>query len=323
MILLWKVELLYFGHRTNASPTPNNLSPAAPMPSTLCSFQEPFLDSFDILNCDLHIFEFSQPLNIRKQTGFNHSISGMSKPMSGTPPIPIFILFSEKISVLLETLRSYHRYLKTPFEIIILDSDSKYPRTIAFLSRLKESGMKIYHVTENWNSFNELHDLAISYIERYMEKSESQYYIFTDADCALDSAPSDILDVYKAALDNLGYNLIGAAIRWDDISSLIRNQSTGYLYLDGHDNVKSFKFDGRIYYYAPSLVDTTFAMARRGYRLTRLKQKSVRMLSPLAVRHLDFYYSQDNLPEDYVFYLKKARRKNRDLNHMDVFRLTN
>jgi hypothetical protein len=285
-----------------------------------CSFESPYMTTTDILNCNVDTFEFSQPVTLYQPKNGKHTLAGL-RHFSGPPPIPIFILFADKVTVLLETLRSFHRYIRTPFEIIILDNKSTYPRAVAFLKRLEEAGVKIYRLPQTWSKFNELHDIAVSFIEVHMINSASDYYIFTDADCALDSAPHNILDVYKAALDNLDYNLIGAAIRWDDLSEAVRKQKKEYLYLDGHRDIKSFMYQDSTYYYAPALVDTTFAMARKGTRLARLKQTSIRMLSPLGIRHVDFYLDPKNLPHDYVYYIQKARSKDPDLNHMNVFQV--
>jgi hypothetical protein len=285
-----------------------------------CSFEASYIKTTDILNCNLDTFEFSQPITFIQPENGKHTLSGL-KYFSGAPPIPIFILFADKVTVLIETLRSYHRYIQTPFEIIILDNKSTFPRAVAFLKHLEKAGVKIYHLPQTWTSFNELHDIAVSFIEAHMRTSPSEYYIFTDADCALDSAPPNILDVYKAALDTLDYNLIGAAIRWDDLPSAVRKQKKEYLYLDGHRDIKTFTYQDRLYYFAPALVDTTFAMARKGTRLARLKQTSIRMLSPLGIRHLDFYLDPNNLPQDYIYYLNRARSKDSDLNHMNVFQI--
>lgn len=36
---------------------------------------------------------------------------------SGPPPVPIFVLFKDRVSVLMESLRSFWRYIGTPYEV--------------------------------------------------------------------------------------------------------------------------------------------------------------------------------------------------------------
>lgn len=146
-----------------------------------------------------------------------------------------------------------------------------------------------------------------------MRSSNASHFVLTDADCALDSAPWNILFVYQNIMDGLGVDVAGAALRWDDWPVSSKNYR-------GEDAfakfpAQAYQYEDHNYYYnKDAYVDTTFAMYRRDRRLMRLAGSHIRILPPLAVRHLDFYLDNEHLPEDYRFYHAAARTK--DVNHM-------
>jgi hypothetical protein len=75
----------------------------------------------------------------------NHTIRG--RTCSNAPPIPIFIICFNRITVLKETLRSIHDSIRTPFEIIISDHGSTYPPLVEYLKRMEQA-----NVTVVWNN---------------------------------------------------------------------------------------------------------------------------------------------------------------------------
>jgi len=231
----------------------------------------------------------------------------------GPPPVPVFIMFKDRVSVLLETLRSFWRHIHTPYEIIILNDNSTFPATVAFLNRLRESGVTIHDNTQAWSTFDELYNTNADYIDSFMAGHASNYYILTDPDCALDSAPWNILFVYQAVLDGLGVDAVGAALRWDDFPEYV-DPSYDYETAFVKFPAEAVEYKAKNYYYIKAPVDTTFAMYRKGPRLRRLKAKYIRMLPPLGARHLDYYLAKDNLPEDYKHYFASARLNK--VNHM-------
>lgn len=125
----------------------------------------------------------------------------------------------------------------------------------------------------------------------------------TDPDCALDSAPWNLLQVYQHALESLKLTAVGTALRWDDFPESLTLAYEGNV---AKLPPKALLYNDRNYYYIDAPVDTTFAMFRTGPRLKRLRGKHVRMLPPLGARHLDFYLTKDRLPDDYVFYHHKV-----------------
>lgn len=277
----------------------------------------------DSLNCFLEYFPNAAPLDFpgAAAPGWRtlpaghrrfHTWSGFRQD-DGPPPVPIFILFKDRVSILLEMLRSIYRYLQTPFEIVIIHDNSTYPGASHFISRLKDSGVYVHENVHPWQDFDQFYSIVADFIKHYMQHAQSDVYVLSDPDCALDSAPWNLLSVYKSVLDEVEeVDVVGAALRWDDFPEEL--QGSKYEDRIAQLPAKAFAYLGRNYYFIEAQVDTTFAMYRKGPRLTRFAGKHIRMLPPLGARHLDFYLDKSNLPPDYMHYHEEARR--REVNHM-------
>lgn len=77
------------------------------------------------LNCFLEVFPFATPLRIASEGGLVHDVRGIRRGTEEDrqdPPVPIFLVFKDRISVLIEAIRSLHRHIRTPFEIVIFRS---------------------------------------------------------------------------------------------------------------------------------------------------------------------------------------------------------
>ena len=276
----------------------------------VCNFDYPGPLKYESLNCFKEYVSFSNTLTFPSYTNNSFSLRGLEWK-DGPAPIPIFVIFKDRVSVLMESLRSIYRYIRTPFEIVIINDNSTFPAANKFLQKLKESGVRVHDNEHFWGTdFNQLFEAVANFVEDFMSSSDASHYVLTDADCALDSVPGNILVVYQNMLEGLGVDAAGAAIRWDDWppgsppyeDEVVRLQAEAY------------EFGGRYYYYNNAKIDTTFAMYRRDWRLSRLQGKHIRILPPLASRHVDFYLDKENLPQDYIFYHAVARAK--QVNHM-------
>lgn len=187
--------------------------------------------------------------------------------------------------MLSETLRNLYRYIRTPYEIIIINDNSTFPAAIKFIQRLKKSNVQVHDNHQSWgNDFNHLYSIVADFVEDYMHSSNATHFVLTDADCALDSAPWNIMVINQSMLDGLGVDAAGAAIRWDDWPENSPDYESGLLTL----SAEAYEFKGCNYYYNNASIDTTFAMYKRGWRLNRLQGRHIRILPPLAVRHVVF-----------------------------------
>jgi hypothetical protein len=290
--------------------------------TTTCTFAYPGPLRSASLSCFLEYFPNSAPLSYPASLASSWqtlpagqrrfaTLNGI-RWEEGPPPVPIFIIFKDRVSVLLETLRNLYRYLRTPFEVVIIHDMSTYPVAVQFIDRLKDSGILVYETTRPWTDFDEFYQIIADLVAHYMQYAASSYYVLTDPDCALDSAPWNLLLVYQTIMDELEVDVVGAALRWDDFPESLAGAN--YEEKIARLPAQTFTYQERSYYYIDAQVDTTFAMYRKGPRLQRFAGKHIRMLPPLGVRHLDFYLEKNRLPPDYVEYHKAARRG--DVNHM-------
>ena len=85
-----------------------------------------------------------------------------------------------------------------------LDFDVGKPAALAFMERLKDSGIMVHENTRTWTDFDEFYEIVADFVEHYMQSALSQYYVLTDPDCAVDSAPWNLLMVYQSIMEELG-----------------------------------------------------------------------------------------------------------------------
>lgn len=128
------------------------------------------------------------------------------------------MIVKDRLVDLQESIYSYHRYLRTPFEIIIHDEGSTYPPMLQYLQSLEDMGVPVYRVRPRTpdTSIEKVTDSVARTVAAYLEKSKSDVYVVTDPDVALDSAPPNLLLVYETLLTSLNITCVGASLRWDD-----------------------------------------------------------------------------------------------------------
>ncbi|KAJ3023475.1 hypothetical protein HKX48_002902 [Thoreauomyces humboldtii] len=200
-----------------------------------CDFDYPGPLRLEDLACGAENFPFPSPVFFKKVPpgskhykvpGTVHDLRGIRSPNS--PSVPIFITFKDRVTYLLELIRSYHRHIGTPFEIVVVDDHSTYPAAVNFLERLKESGIPVISLPPHGpDVFNELYARFAAEIQGYMKTSTAPNFLWTDPDAQLDSAPYDILEVYADVIDTLGAYNVGGSLRWDDWIEELRDD-TGF-----------------------------------------------------------------------------------------------
>ena len=97
------------------------LSTAGPerMPNTdVCNFDYPGPLKYESLNCFQEYLTFASPLNFPHYANNSFTLSGLEWA-DGPAPIPIFILFKDRVSILIETLRSLYRYIRTDRKSVV------------------------------------------------------------------------------------------------------------------------------------------------------------------------------------------------------------
>jgi len=225
--------------------------------------------------------------------------------------IPIFIITSDRLEVLKKSIQSYYDYIKTPFEIVIIDFGTSYEPTREFLRHLEYEGKIVY-----WNdkiSYKGSLNLIRPIVQDYFKTHPASNYVVTDPDIALDNVEGDVLEIYSYLLKSFHkITVAGPMLRIDDIPDyyplkerlLSRSLETTYLlrkrltipYKDKDINFKLIK------------IDTTFGMRRAGEDFWRHRW-GARVLSPYGARHLDWYLDPENLTEDQKYYINHASRR--------------
>lgn len=225
--------------------------------------------------------------------------------------IPIFIITCDRLEVLQDMIESYKKFIKTPFEIIIVDFGSTYNPTIKYLKQLESKKVKVYwkekiRVNTDLNRVDEA-------VQDYFKTHPASNYVVTDPDIALDNVEGDILDVYTMLLKApAAVRVIGPMLRIDDIPDYNPEKEKiqlHSLHADFHAREKKeYQYDGRVVRYISAPIDTTFGMYRAGMRWTRLNN-GWRVLSPYSARHLSWYLDPNNQSPDQVYYVENASKK--------------
>ncbi len=283
-------------------------NPVGPVP---VSFLFCFREAFPFLAATEDVTPFHEGVRLVNGHRQRHTIRGIVWE-NEEGPVPIVLIVHDKLTVLLETIRSYHRFIRTPFEIVIHDEGSTYEPLLAFLDMLRANGVQVFRVTPRPKSeLQSQYPLGLivqrvaQTVETVLKHTNASVYVVSDPDCALDSAPGYILDVYKRALDAIpGVNGVGASIRTDDVSKATLRAYPAWAE-EGKVKQEYFLFGPVVVRYSRLPVDTTFCMYRRNLRFARMTG-SIRLGPPFGVRHLDYYFeSLDSAPPDVRLYLKK------------------
>jgi len=225
--------------------------------------------------------------------------------------IPIFIITCDRLEALKKSMQSYYDYIKTPFEVVIIDFGSSFGPMIDFLKKLENENMKIYW-QDRISLKAELNSID-GIIQNYFESHPKSNYVVTDPDIALDNIEGNILDVYSYLLENIKQiSVVGPMLRIDDIPDCYPKKEkllSGGWHKDFHSRkINTILYEDKIIKYVFAPIDTTFGMIRAGKRWVR-PMRGARVLAPYSARHLDWYLDPENLTEDQKYYMKHASRK--------------
>jgi len=272
-----------------------------------CTFDGEGPLNWEELQCFKHYFPFYAETRAQSSdSNIVHNMKGIEW-RNGPPPVPIIMVTKDKLTVLVESLRSYHKHLRTPFEIVIHDENSTFPPTVRFLKKLERAGVKVYWHDDFQDGMDEVSKRVATTVSDWMENSKSHVYIVTDPDVGLDNVPGHLLYIYQHLMETLKVKVVGASMRWDDWPKEILD--IGFEKPKDPPPAKYVLYEGRPVYYVEYPVDTTFAMYHRSTTFGRLTSPAIRVLPPLASRHLDFYWTPQNNPPDMVHYVNRVKHK--------------
>jgi len=221
--------------------------------------------------------------------------------------IPIFILTCDRLTVLKKSIQSYYDYIKTPFEIVIIDFGSTYEPTRDFLKHVESEGIKVYW-KERIFSKPDFDRPIQEAIRDYFENHPRSNYVVTDPDIALDNVKGDVLEVYAFLLEKF-YKMptVGPIMRTDDLPDCFPGKE-GIINWEKRLNsrrINSIQYKGKTIKYINSYLDSTFRMNRAGTYWKRAK-RAFRVLPPYGSKHLDWYLDPKNLTQDHKYYMEHA-----------------
>lgn len=225
--------------------------------------------------------------------------------------IPIFIISCDRLEVLKQSIQSYCDFIKTPFEIIIIDFGSSYKPTIKYLKNLERKKVRIYWREKIMRKFH-LHSVD-EVIQDYFKDHPESNYVVTDPDIALDNVKGDVLEVYAHLLKRLHkITVVGPMLKINDIPDYYPKKGDVINWEMRHNppikRVKRIQYEGKSVKYIPAHIDSTFGMNRAGMHWRRYSI-AVRVLSPYSAKHLDWYLDSENLTPDQIYYMEHASEK--------------
>jgi hypothetical protein len=224
--------------------------------------------------------------------------------------IPIFIITKDRLTVLKESIKSYYKQIKTPFEIVIHDNGTTFPETLTYLRSLERNGVKVYWTKGCKRKNDELNSVGCS-VANFLEKNPVPNYIVTDPDVALDNVKKDILEFYASILRrHHRYKVVSPMPRMDDIPDCypLKNElrrREGYRKTSRKHRIMH---KGKRYSCKSTVVDTYFGMYRSSFPFQR-KNFGVQVPAPYGSRHLDWYLDPNNLQPDQLYYIQMSGRK--------------
>jgi len=228
--------------------------------------------------------------------------------MSNDYTIPIFIITKDRLKCLKQSIVSYRNCIKTPFEIIIHDNNSKFNKTIKYLEALESTGIKVYRNKKIYRNIND-ELVSVRYtIRDYFKTNYSPYYIVTDPDILFEDIRGDILEFYAHILKSTNVDVVGPALRIDNIPDyyphkrkVLRHERKFWRYK------KKICFKGDIYDCYHANIDTTFGMYRSKHVFSR-PTAGLRTGTPYCAKHTDWYLNPKNLSRDQKYYKRQTYR---------------
>jgi len=225
--------------------------------------------------------------------------------------IPIFITTFDRLDVLVRSCKTY-RKLATDVEIIIHDQGSTYKPMVEYLEILKDHGYSVYYGANEPTSVRDS-------IKDWFSKNDATHYVVTDPDIAFEGSSPNSLNVYidLLALEK-DVTCVGPALRTTDIpchypmKQQVINWEKQWYKEEDH---RALRINNEIINYHFSVIDTTFAVYKKGHEFVKPNTKAIRVSMPHDARHLDWYMDHNNLTEDYKYYIGSAKKAGKSRTH--------
>ena len=185
--------------------------------------------------------------------------------------------------------RKMARYLEQipSLRIVFVDNNSDYPPLLDFFSNCP---YEIVYLDKNLGH-------RAPWTCGAVEKFAGDYYIVTDPDLDLTSIPLDFIDVLIEGMNEFDAFKCGLSLEINDIpeSCPLRDQVISW-----ENKFWQKKANTKFFYAA---IDTTFALYNKQ---SRCSQGQYRTDRPYTALHMPWYVTEENMEEDFLYYLMTA-----------------
>lgn len=221
--------------------------------------------------------------------------------------IPIIIPNYNQVVYLLNQINWWLWYNPGAY-VYVIDNGSQLHDD--FYSRVEQlyGGMVIVERLPENNCVGNLRKV----LDSHPTLSESEYYVISDPDIMpLPDTPPNFLEIFKHAIDNLGYHHAGFGLRTDDIPDWLEGRANML-----HDemslltNPVSINFEGRNYRGFKAPIDTTFALYKKsngGWSNPQSAQAWSNSLRLFHAYHLPWYLHPEHLNDEMKNYFSTAK----------------
>ncbi len=210
--------------------------------------------------------------------------------------IPIVILNKnrlEPLKLLVDSLRS-----RNYENIIVIDNKSTYEPLLEWYGQAKLNVFTNDVVRDENGSF---YLLAVEAKHPTFAPLLNDYYVFTDSDVVpVEDAPDDYIEAMVEVSKEFPHiRKVGPNIKIDDFVPGSKNEAVALYYEKRHwvDIIPHPKYE--LYRAA---IDTGFAVYAPN-SVPLWADNCIRMGGKYIARHMPFYYDNDNLPEDELYYI--------------------
>ncbi|MEE9374031.1 MAG: glycosyltransferase [Saprospiraceae bacterium] len=215
--------------------------------------------------------------------------------------VTIYIISYNRLTTLKESIHSYLKFSDYR-DIVILDNGSDYPPLLQYLRDLSQLGTMVEYLPKVYT--REERGKLNKVIARENELRNNDYYVVTDPDIAFLNPPKNILKTYILLLENLDVDVVGPMLSIIDIPKGYPGREYAWkLHVQQfwHRNPSKIKLNNENVFYLLHKIDTTFGVFKSSYSWKR-QSKGARIYAPYEAKHLDWYFTIDNLPEDQKYY---------------------
>jgi len=188
-------------------------------------------------------------------------------------------------------------------EVIIVDNKSTYPPLLDWYAR---APYKIIRLEGNSGHHAPWFQCAVLWAHTHKAMFGSSYYAVTDPDLEWSECPRDIIEQCLKGFERMPHAVkVGVGLRIDDVPEVNRERIHGC-----EQQYWARPLDSE-FFQAP--IDTTFALYRTCINHTEamnLSAPTLRMNFPYVVRHLPWYLTKDNMPEEDNYYYSQVNTSN-------------